>query len=140
LNGALTLEVGLALLLAALFIRYLPVKVLTATFLAYLSSVALIVGLLWLDLDKLALVCGWLAALGALYGVPWLMRADILAYPPFGALIRRESPDAQHPEVRHAMVATLVLLIAAVLGAYAIQASVLVFEIAEQIIDKGAPS
>jgi len=58
-DGLLTLDTMLALLLAALLVRYLPPKVLGAALLGYLGSLVLLVVLVWLELDKLALTFGW---------------------------------------------------------------------------------
>jgi hypothetical protein len=137
-NGVLTLDAALALLLAVLLIRYLPPKVLGATLLGYLGSLVLIVVFVWLDLDKLALTFGLVASLAALYGIPWLMRDQVLAYPAFRALLGG-APDSDDLEVRQALVAAFFLIVATIVGAYVVNGSVLVFEIAEQVIDEGAP-
>ena len=134
----LTLDAALALLLAVLLIRYLPPKVLGAALLGYLGSLVLLVVFVWLDLDKLALTFGLVASLGTLYGIPWLMRDQVLAYPAFRALVGG-APDSDGLEVRHAVVVAFFLILATILGAYVVNGSVLVFEIAEQIIDDGAP-
>jgi hypothetical protein len=82
---------------------------------------------------------GVVASLGALYGIPWLMRDQVFAYPAFRALLG-DAPDSDNLEVRHALVAAFFLIVATILGAYLVNGSVLVFEIAEQVIDDGAPS
>jgi hypothetical protein len=138
-NDVLTLDAALALLLAALLIRYLPPKVLGATLLGYLGSLVVLVAFVWLDLDKLALTFGLATSLAALYGIPWLMRDQVFAYPACRALLGG-APDADNLEVRHALVAAFFLIMATILGAYVVNGSALLFDIAEQIIDGGAPS
>src|SRR4030088_2126494 len=135
MRNLLTLETALALLVATFLIRHLPAKVLAATLLGYLGSLALLVAFVWLDLDKLALTFGLVAPLGALYGIPWLMRAEVLVHPPFGALLKGASPESEHAEVRQGLVAAFVLIVAAIVGAYAVDASILVFEIADHMMD-----
>jgi hypothetical protein len=138
MDGMLTLDAALALLLAVLLIRYLPPKVLGAAVLGYLGSLVLLVAFVWLDLDKLALTFGLVASLAALYGIPWLMRDQVVAYPAFRALLGG-APGSDNLEVRHALVAAFFLFAATILGAYVVNGSVLVFEVAEQIIDGGPP-
>jgi len=138
-DGLLTLETALALVLAALLVRYLPPKVLGAALLGYLGSLVLVVLFVWLELDKLALTFGLVASLGALYGIPWLMREEVVSYPVFRALLGG-TPDSDGLEIRHALVAAFFLIIAAILGAYVVNGSVLVFELAEQAMDADAPS
>ena len=138
MDGLLTLETALALLLAALLARYLPPKVLGAVLLGYLGSLVLIVVFVWLELDKLALSAGLVASLGALYGIPWLMREQVFAYPVFRSLLGGP-PDSDDLEVRHALVAAFFLIVATILGAYVAKGSVIVFEIAEQVMDDEGP-
>jgi len=66
------------------------------------------------------------------------MRDQVLAYPVFRSLLGGP-PGSDDLEVRHALVAAFFLIVATVLGAYVVKGSVLVFEIAEQVIDDEAP-
>jgi hypothetical protein len=74
-------------------------------------------------------------AQSTLYGIPFLMRDRILAYPRFRALVWGTSEDPEL-EARQAIIAAAFMLIAALLGAFVIDGANGVFELAESVIDK----
>ena len=130
-----TSEIAAAIVLAALAVNYLPPKVPAWILLGWTGSAVFTVIFVWLDLDKVAGIFGSLAALSALYGIPFAMRDEILAHPPFRALVWGTSEESEL-EVRQAIVAAIIMLIAALLGAFVMDGAHGVFELAESIIDK----
>jgi hypothetical protein len=134
-----TSEIVAAIVFAALAFHYLPVKISVRILLGWVGSVVFIVIFVWLDLDKIAGIFGSLAALSALYGIPFAMRDEIVAYPPFRALVWGTSEELEL-EARQAIVGAAIILIAALLGAFVMEGAHSVFEIAEAIIDGGEPS
>ena len=131
----LTSEIVAAVLLAALVFHYMPARVSAWILLGWAGSAVFTVIFVWGDLDKIAGIFGSLAALSTLYGIPFLMRDRILAYPRFRALVWGASEDAEL-EARQAIVAAAIMLSAALLGAFVIDGANGVFELAESIIDK----
>lgn len=134
-----TSEIVAAIVFAALAFHYLPAKVSAGILLGLAGSAVFTVIFVWLDLDKIAGIFGSLVALSALYGIPFAMRDEIVAYPPFRALVWGTSEESEL-EARQAIVAAVILLIAALLGAFVMDGAHGVFELAESIIDDGEPS
>jgi hypothetical protein len=131
----LTSEIVAAVLLAALVFHYMPARVSAWILLGWTGCALFTAVFVWLDMDKIAGIFGSLAALSTLYGIPFLMRDRILAYPRFHALVWGTSEDPEL-EARQAIIAAAVMLIAALLGAFVIDGANGVFELAESVIDK----
>ena len=132
-------EIVAAVVFAALVFRYMPAKVSARVLVGLAGSAVFTVMFVWLDLDKIAGIFGSLAALSALYGIPFFMRDSILAHPPFRALVWGASKESEL-EVRQAIVAGAAMLIAALLGAFVMDAANDVFQLSESIIDKAEHS
>ena len=97
-------EIVATAVFAALVFRYVPAKVSAWVLVGLAGSAVFTVIFVWLDLDKIAGIFGSLAALSALYGIPFFMRDSILAHPPFRALVWGASKESEL-EVRQAIVA-----------------------------------
>ena len=132
-------EIVATVAFAALVFRYMPAKVSARVLVGLAGSAVFTVMFVWLDLDKIAGIFGSLAALSALYGIPFFMRDRILAHPPFRALVWGASKESEL-EVRQAIVAGAAMLIAALLGAFVMDAANDVFQLSESIIDKAEHS
>ena len=132
-------EIVATVVFAALAFRYMPAKVSAWVLVGLAGSAVFTVMFVWLDLDKIAGIFGSLAALSALYGIPFFMRDRILAHPPFRALVWGASKESEL-EVRQAIVAGAAMLIAALLGAFVMDAANDVFQLSESIIDKAEHS
>jgi hypothetical protein len=134
-----TWQTVIAFLLAGMVTYHLPRRVLISIFLAWLGAVIFIVLFTWLDLDKIAAIFGSIAALAALYGIPFLMRDQIAAHPPVRALMRSLSAHSA-AEVRLAIIGTAIALTAVLMGAVVIDGAMQVFSAAELVLDDGEPS
>jgi hypothetical protein len=132
-------EIVATVVFAALVFRYMPAKVSARVLVGLAGSAVFTVMFVWLDLDKIAGIFGSLAALSALYGIPFFMRDSILAHPPFRALVWGASKESEL-EVRQAIVAGAAMLIAALLGAFVMDAANDVFQLSESLIDKAEHS